>query len=357
MERNGGGIARLTPPEKGFYSKLLDFHGIPIKAHADIADEALFEARSRIWLMLRQIPEAIANLRDAGSEFLIIGKDQVLSDLPDYLHHKGKKQTRGLGSRVASCGEENLLRLPNDPYHYTDICIHEFAHTLLDFGLSPEIRLRIRDQYRRSLSEGLWRTTYAETNEHEFFAELSTWYFGLYGHIGKLSPRPGRGSRWLRRYDPQAYELLEAVYAGEIPIERFTGSPWRVVPLSREGIAKSYKGLATSLCFENHSPFRMELFWIDYMGRRKTRGTILPHGRRAVKTFSSHPWVVVSERGQPSDIVVTGTKPGTVPIGPLPEPSKGPIPAPNEGKALEHNHLLRPTRAERPNSARSRAGR
>ncbi|MCX5647995.1 MAG: hypothetical protein NTX40_02690 [Planctomycetota bacterium] len=34
------GIIRLDPPELGFFSKQLDYHGIPIKAHEVVADEA-----------------------------------------------------------------------------------------------------------------------------------------------------------------------------------------------------------------------------------------------------------------------------------------------------------------------------
>ena len=39
-------IAAIDPPEKGFFSKLLDYDGIPIKAHKDVSDEALFAAKA-----------------------------------------------------------------------------------------------------------------------------------------------------------------------------------------------------------------------------------------------------------------------------------------------------------------------
>nr|MCU0782248.1 glycoside hydrolase family 127 protein [Akkermansiaceae bacterium] len=37
-------IRRIDPPEQGFFSKRLDYHGIPIKAHKTVSDEALREA-------------------------------------------------------------------------------------------------------------------------------------------------------------------------------------------------------------------------------------------------------------------------------------------------------------------------
>src|SRR5690348_1702922 len=55
-------IQTIDPPEKEFFSKVLDYRGIPIKAHADVTDEALFEARSRLHALLRFQPMALENL-------------------------------------------------------------------------------------------------------------------------------------------------------------------------------------------------------------------------------------------------------------------------------------------------------
>ena len=64
------GIVRLDPPEKGFFSKQLDFHGIPIKAHAVVVDEALFAAYNRLNLLLTNLlvgqPLVLSNLLAAG---------------------------------------------------------------------------------------------------------------------------------------------------------------------------------------------------------------------------------------------------------------------------------------------------
>src|SRR6516162_6246569 len=45
-------IRTLDPPEKEFFSKALDFHGIPIKAHAAVSNEALYAAYERLTLLL-----------------------------------------------------------------------------------------------------------------------------------------------------------------------------------------------------------------------------------------------------------------------------------------------------------------
>jgi hypothetical protein len=44
-------IAAMDPPEKEFFSKRLDFHGIPIKAHQAVVDEALYAAYDRLGLL------------------------------------------------------------------------------------------------------------------------------------------------------------------------------------------------------------------------------------------------------------------------------------------------------------------
>src|SRR5262249_17820769 len=65
------------PPEKGFFSKRLDYDGIPIKAHKDVADEALLAGRARLDMMLGKLPAVRKQMRDAGVELHIIGRDQV----------------------------------------------------------------------------------------------------------------------------------------------------------------------------------------------------------------------------------------------------------------------------------------
>lgn len=222
-------IKKIEPPEKGFFSKRLDYEGIPIKAHEVVADKALFVARERLARMLQNLPDARYNLKLAGAELHIIGKDQVTSDLPEHRHLKGKpfdgkltvdERTRGLGGLLTSCGEENLLELPNDRYKGRDICLHEFAHNLQNAGLSEDVRKQIREQYRRSIEKGLWKGAYAASNEGEFFAELTMWYFGTHGDLNMTGPKPETGPEGLKKYDPEAYALLDNLYSGRILIAR-----------------------------------------------------------------------------------------------------------------------------------------
>jgi len=220
-------VEMIDPPESGFFAKRLDYEGIRIKAPTNVVDEALFAARERLSMMLSNLPSVRANLRTAGAELHIIGRDQVTTDLPEWRQDKGKplaeyngltrdQRTRGMGGLLTSCGEENLLKLEKDRYRGRDICVHEFAHNILGYGVSSAVREKVRQQYRRSLERGLWAGSYAGSNYDEFFAELSMWYFGTHGDLNMKDPKPAVGRQGLRVYDPEAFTLLDDFYSGRM---------------------------------------------------------------------------------------------------------------------------------------------
>ena len=220
-------ITRLAPPEKDFFAKQLLFRGLPIKAPAVVSDEALQAAYERLDGMLRKLPEVADKLARAGVELHIIGRDQVTTDLPEWRHDKGKplaeyngltrdQRTRGMGGKLVSCGEENLLRLEKDRYRGRDICLHEFAHAVRSYGQSPKIRAQFDAQLQASLAAGRWRGAYAGSNPEEFFAELTMWYFGTHGDLAMTGPKPANGPEGLKHYDPEAFVLFDAFYSARL---------------------------------------------------------------------------------------------------------------------------------------------
>lgn len=229
-------IVTLAPPEKEFFSKQLDYQGIPIKAHQVVSDEALYRARERLAMMLQHLPGITSNLVSAKVALHIIGKDQVTTDLPEWRHDKGKplaeyngltrdQRTRGMGGRLVSCGEENLLKLEKDKYHGRDICVHEFTHAIRNQAMSREVRAMFDQQYERSLKQGLWIKGYAAVNADEFFSELSMWYFGTHGDMNMVEPKPKPGPEGLQAYDPEAYALFDNFYQGRLAAARLPPAP------------------------------------------------------------------------------------------------------------------------------------
>ena len=226
-------ITKIAPPEKDFFSKVVYYQGIPIKSSEEVADEALLAARDRLAIMLTNLPGVCENLRAARAELHIIGRNQVTSDLPEWRFDKGKplpeyngltidQRTRGMGGRICSCGEENLLKLEKDRYFGRDICVHEFSHCIYAVGIPREVRGRFQRQFKASLAKGLWDKAYAASNDDEFFAELAMWYFGTHGDLHMTGPKPANGPAGLKAYDPDAYALWDEFFSGRIKIARTT---------------------------------------------------------------------------------------------------------------------------------------
>jgi hypothetical protein len=227
-------IVTIDPPEKGFFSKSLSFHGILIKSHAVVSNEALYAAYDRIARETANLPMVVSNLAAAGAELHIIGRNQVTTDLPEWQHDKHvplyeptyngstrDRRTRGMGGLITSCGEENVLNLPNDRYRGSDICMHEFAHNIEGSGIPRTLRARFDEQYQKSKEKGLWLGSYAGSNGSEYFAELTMWYFDSRGSLNGLQgEKPENGKAGLKKYDPEAFALFDEFYSGRIEIER-----------------------------------------------------------------------------------------------------------------------------------------
>ena len=131
---------------------------------------------------------------------------------------------------------------------------------------------RVTSAYEQAKEAGLWPGCYAMTNEAEFFAELSMWYFGSHGDMGKISPRPASGKEWLERYDGKSYQLFDRLYRGERQVgaephvmlapERL---PVREAERSATAVGKTLSarggGRPCSIVFDNRTDQHFTLSW------------------------------------------------------------------------------------------------
>jgi alpha-glucosidase len=174
----------------------------------------------------------ISNLVGNNVELHIIGRDQVTTDLPEWQQDKGKpieeyhgltrdQRTRGMGGRLTSCGEENLLKLDKDRYRGRDICLHEFSHAIRNYGIDQDLRDKFDAQYQVSLDKGRWVKSYAGSNPDEYFAELTMWYFGTHGDMTMTGPKPENGTEGLKKYDPEAFQLFDEFYTGKLAVKPY----------------------------------------------------------------------------------------------------------------------------------------
>jgi hypothetical protein len=178
--------AELKVP--AFYTKYLDADGYPIVASAKVNDYALKEAAYLVNLMLAKRPDVRAAMVKGGSRLCIIAHNEFTTDLPEWSKMKPKDywdaRARGTGGSaddpLCSCGEENLLAYPGDPYAAENILIHEFAHNIHLRGMvnvDLTFDARVKAAYDSAMKAGLWKGKYASVNHHEYFAEgVQSWF-------------------------------------------------------------------------------------------------------------------------------------------------------------------------------------
>jgi hypothetical protein len=249
--------------------------------------------------MLENLPIAKENLIRNGAEMHIIGRNQVTSDLPELASQKGVKykdngimtdidtRTRGVGGLFASCGEENLLNLPGDRYSDgNDICIHEFAHTLMDYGLDSTLRFKINQFFERAKGSGIWKNAYAVSNGSEYWAELSTWYFGGNGEFVPGTRLPHPGPAGLQAFDPVGYSLLDSIYQGKLQPK----SQKRQTVMAYKGASSAPSNEPVTFRFSNVKSTPVKVYWVDYGGNEKLFATVQPQAHINPETFTGHIW-------------------------------------------------------------------
>ena len=220
-----------------FYQKYIETEGLYVTSSGKVSDEALLKACDIISLMLAKRPDVKAHMVKKGCHVMIIGKDEETCDLPEFAHICNCEDSikywnwraRGFGGAPedefsSSCGEENLLALPQDKYVGENILIHEFAHlihTVGIVGVEPDFNERLEALRQNAIRKGLWEKTYAVSNKEEYFAECVQSFFNCNRYA-----EPANGvHNWVNRrtklktYDPDMYRVLqEYFYEIEIPI-------------------------------------------------------------------------------------------------------------------------------------------
>ncbi|WP_165247261.1 hypothetical protein [Paludisphaera soli] len=202
---------------RGFYAKHLDVGGLPVAASAEVDDRALVRTREIVSRMLAGRPDLIRAMAERGMYLVVIGKDQVYTDMPEYRRHPDpafvNERVRGTGGRPTSFGEENLLSLPLDRYDDESIAVHEFAHTIDSTlaAVEPDWKGRLRSTYCAAIDRGLYRDAYAAGNPAEYWAEVVQAYFDC-NRVNNWNHGPVGTREQLKAYDPDGYELARSAF-------------------------------------------------------------------------------------------------------------------------------------------------
>lgn len=202
---------------RAFYRKHLDMGGVPVVAADVVEDAALLRTQEIVTHLLAGRPDVVRAMVENGMYLIIIGRDQVYTDMPEYRLHPNpafqNERVRGTGGKPTSFGEENLLSLPLDRYDDESIAVHEFCHTIDGAlrSLDPEWTARRNATFAAARKQGLFEKSYAGSNAGEYWAEICQAYFDC-NRVNNWNHGPIGTREQLQAYDPAGYELVRSTF-------------------------------------------------------------------------------------------------------------------------------------------------
>ena len=202
---------------RAFYQKYLEVNGLPVAAHQDVSDLALQRTHEIVSHMLAGRPDILESMAQNQTYLIVIGKNQVYTDMPEYRHHPNpdfmNERVRGTGGNPTSFGEENLLCLPIDRYDDESIAVHEFCHTIDSTlrRIDPTWTERRNAAFESAREKGLYHQTYAAGSAGEYWAEIAQAYFDCQ-RVNNWNHGPIGRREQLRVYDPTGYDLCRRVF-------------------------------------------------------------------------------------------------------------------------------------------------
>ena len=205
-----------------FYAKCVMVGDFPIVASSKVSDAALGEAEVIVKSMLAGREDILSAMAKNKVRLSVMATSERTCDVPEHADLTPKeywnRRARGLGATHArpsvSCGEENLLCCPGDPYSTENIMVHEFAHAIHQMGVNAIDKTfdrRLKEAYEAALKDGKWKNCYAAENHHEYWAEAVQSWFGtnrendsIHNHVNTRQE--------LKDYDPGVAKLCEEVF-------------------------------------------------------------------------------------------------------------------------------------------------
>ncbi len=190
---------------------------MPVVAAGEVDDRALVRTHEIVSHMLAGRPDIVDAMKEREMYLIIIGKDQLYTDMPEYRNAPNKEylneRVRGTGGRPTSFGEENLLSLPLDRYDDESIGVHEFCHTIDGAlrSIDPDWSDRRNAVYDNAIAKGLYKNAYTGSNPGEYWAEIGQAYFDC-NRVNNWNHGPVANREQLKAYDPEGYELCRSIF-------------------------------------------------------------------------------------------------------------------------------------------------
>ena len=332
-----------------FYEQWIDVEGLPVVASAKVNPYAVKEAAWLIRQMIGHRQDVLQALTQNGVRFAVMAHNELTTQIPEHSDlqpdYYWDRRARGLGPMsvrpVTSCGEENLLNYPGDPYWSENILIHKFSHAIHLMGLNtvdPDFDDRLETTYNAAKEKGLWENTYAITNKAEYWAEGAQSWFDT-NRANDVDTRDK-----LKEYDPALAVLLAEVYGDtdwrymqaitrthlsylqgfnpekspkfEWPPELIEltefhqqlkdpesdgGGKW--IDLKEHDLSllpnlrSTDSDTETAIIFVNGTKIEIAYYWVDHKGEEKHYGKIAVDTFVNQQTYAGHIWLVKDVNG------------------------------------------------------------
>ena len=231
-----------------FYKQYCSASGIPVVGSEKVPPTALLTARDIVTYMLAGRSDIRKELVREKSRLLVMAASEMETDLPEHSHWKKpayndprltpneranynkpggiasmtdkgywNQRARGMGGRITSCAEENLLGYPGTRYYGENITVHEFSHNMMSAieKIDQPLYQRILSAYQSAKEKGMYKGQYAINTADEYWAEGTQWWFWSnfpFTDTGRNITLWSPAS--LKVYDPVLYQILSEVYIG-----------------------------------------------------------------------------------------------------------------------------------------------
>ena len=344
-----------------FYQQWIDVEGFPVVASENVNPYAVKEAAWLIRRLMSHRPDVLQAMVQNRASFSVMAYNEMTTQIPEHSYLRPDffwdRRARGLGLLASSCGEENLLNYPGDPYKGYNVLIHEFAHNVHLNGLNamdPGFDNRVQTAFEAAIAKGLWKGTFASTNRREYWAEGVQAWFNTQFEFLDINTRTK-----LKDYDPELAKLIAEVFGDtdwrytppttrthlphlqgfnpqdsptfEWPPELVAcyqqlfepdgdgGDKWvNLDPYNPSQLSRlrspSNKTGETEIIFVNESGAAIAYYWIDPDGTERYI-SYLAFGEIAINTSVGHIWLIKDQHGNDLAVFRAEEKTGRVFIG------------------------------------------
>jgi alpha-glucosidase len=240
----------IDPPSKfkidPYYTKFTWAREFTVLGSKRVSEEALLRANNTIRKMFAYRHDILKAMIADGARLVVLGRDEKLSDLPQFKWAKTKAgfdEVRYLdyasGPKLMVVPEENVLELSGEPFAGRCMVVGVFARAIHQVtGLRPALpdfdrqrdkqqyELRVKrmdvefDQtlkkiYEAATGKGLWKGTAAARDRVAYWVAGVEAYFDAAGsgEPPHMADRPITTRVALKAYDPDLYALVDETMA------------------------------------------------------------------------------------------------------------------------------------------------